>query len=44
VYPAFYEMESVFAARPRGRIVWWAASGALLLFAAARFVNAVGVA
>jgi hypothetical protein len=37
-------METVFASHPRGRTVWWAASGALLLFAAARFVNALGVA
>jgi hypothetical protein len=44
VYPAFFEMETVFASHPRGRTVWWAASGALLLFAAARFVNALGVA
>ena len=44
VYPAFFEMEAVFARRPRGRAVWWAVSGALLLFAAARFVNALGVA
>lgn len=43
VYPAFYELESFFARRPRGRIAWWAVSGALLLFAAARFVNALGV-
>ena len=44
VYPAFYELDAVFAARPLGRKIWWAASGALLLFAAARFVNALGVA
>jgi hypothetical protein len=44
VYPAFYELEWIFERHPRGRVIWWAASGALLLFAAARFVNALGVA
>lgn len=44
VYPAFFELESVFDGHPRGRAVWWAVSGALLLFAAARFVNALGIA
>ena len=44
VYPAFYEMDTVFARRPRGRVIWWILSGALLLLFAARFVNALRVA
>lgn len=44
VYPAFYELDRIFASSPRGRLAWWLVSGALLLFAAARFVNALGVA
>ncbi|MEP6802458.1 MAG: mannosyltransferase family protein [Acidobacteriota bacterium] len=43
VYPVLYEMDALFSNRPRGRVIWWVASGALLLFAAARFVNALGV-
>ncbi len=43
VYPVLYEMDAVFSNRPRGRWIWWIASGGLLLFAAARFVNALGV-
>ncbi|MEP6769171.1 MAG: hypothetical protein ABJC61_10910 [Acidobacteriota bacterium] len=44
VYPVLFEMDALFSSRPRGRLIWWIASGALLLFAAARFVNALGVA
>ena len=44
VYPAFYEMETMLASRPRIRLVWWILSAALLLLCAARFVNALGVA
>ena len=43
-YPAFYELDGIFASSPRGRLAWWIVSGALLLFLAARFVNALGVA
>ena len=42
-YPAFYELDGIFARAPRARAAFWALSGALLLFAAARFVNALGV-
>lgn len=44
VYPAFYELASLFERRPVARLAWWTASVGLLLFAAARFVNAFGVA
>jgi hypothetical protein len=43
VYPVFYELDAIFARAPRARAAFWALSGALLLFAAARFVNALGV-
>jgi hypothetical protein len=43
-YPAFYELDGIFASSPRGRLAWWIVSGALLLFLSARFVNALGVA
>lgn len=43
-YPAFYELESIFGRGRLARLAWWTASAALLLFAAARFVNALVVA
>ena len=43
VYPVFYELDAIFARAPRARAAFWAVSGALLLFAAARFVNGLGV-
>jgi hypothetical protein len=43
VYPVFYELDEIFARAPRARAVFWGISGAVLLWAAARFVNALGV-
>lgn len=43
VYPVFYELDAIFGRAPRARAVFWAVSGGLLLFSAARFVNALGV-
>ncbi len=43
-YPAFYELDGVFASALRGRLAWWIVSGALLLCLSARFVNARWVA
>jgi len=43
VYPVFYELDAIFARAPRARAAFWVVSGALLLFSAARFVNALGV-
>jgi hypothetical protein len=44
VYPAFYELDDLFGKRPVVRAIAWTISGALLLWAAARFVNALRIA
>lgn len=38
VYPAFYCLAEVFRERPVGRVLWWIASGVILLVATAAFV------
>jgi hypothetical protein len=43
VYPVFFELDAIFDRAPRARVVFWSISGAVLLWAAARFVNALGV-
>ena len=43
VYPVFYELDAIFARAPRARAVFLSVSGTLLLYATARFVNALGV-
>jgi hypothetical protein len=39
VYPVYYALAAGSRGRPRARVAWWIVSGALLLAAAARFVN-----
>jgi hypothetical protein len=39
VYPAYFALAEGSRGRPRLRLAWWIMSGALLLAAAARFVN-----
>jgi hypothetical protein len=39
VYPVYFAMAEGSRGRPRLRLLWWIASGVLLLAAAARFVN-----
>jgi len=43
VYPVFFELDAIFDRAPRARAVFWSVSGAVLLWGAARFVNALGV-
>jgi hypothetical protein len=44
VYPTYYAMTEATRGRIVARRVWWAISGAILLFFAARFVNWLWVA
>jgi hypothetical protein len=39
VYPVYFALAEGSRGRPRVRLLWWVVSGALLLAAAARFVN-----
>jgi hypothetical protein len=39
VYPVYFALAEVSRGRTRARVAWWIVSGALLLAAAARFVN-----